>query len=42
MVKQIANSFGYTVSGFIGETTTMVNNGGKIRELAAQITKLTM
>lgn len=41
MVKGIANAFGYTVSGFIGETATTVNNGGRIRELADEIRKLT-
>ncbi len=41
MVKKLANMFGYTVSSFIGETETVVNNGGKIRELTKEILKLT-
>jgi transcriptional regulator with XRE-family HTH domain len=41
MVKKIANMFGYTVSAFIGETETIVNNGEKIRELTKEIMKLT-
>ena len=41
MVKSMANAFGYTVSGFIGESPNIVNNSGKIRELADRIVKLT-
>lgn len=41
MTKKLANLYGYTVSAFIGETDAVVNNGGRMRELAKEMIKLT-
>lgn len=38
---KIANSFGYTISEFLGEEKAAVYNGEEIRKLAIQIQELT-
>lgn len=41
VAKKIANSFGYTLSEFLGEEKAAVYNGEEIRKLAMKICKLT-